>query len=63
MSGDDRPGGGADERLAVAQVKPGGVLDPRQHAHHPGFAENAAAAENEHVGPERMRIGGVQANP
>ena len=32
-----------------------GVLDPGEHAHHPGLAEHAAAAEHEDVGWEGHR--------
>ena len=52
VRGDDRAGRGADEVLAAAQVEAGGVLDAREHAHHPRLAEHAAAAEDEHVGSE-----------
>ena len=50
VRGDDRAGRGADVVVAVAQVEAGAVLDPGQDAHHPGLAEDATAAEDEHVG-------------
>ncbi len=50
MRRDDRARGRADVVVAVAQVEAGAVLDPGQDAHHPGLAEDATAAEDEHVG-------------
>ena len=58
VRGDDRARRGADEVLALAQVEPGGVLDPGQHAHHPRLAEHAAAAEDEDVGAGEHRRDG-----
>jgi hypothetical protein len=47
---DDRSGGRPDVRVAVAQVDPRGVLDPRQDAAHPCLAQDPAGGEHEHVG-------------
>jgi hypothetical protein len=47
---DDRSRRGADEAVALTQVKPRGVLEPGQDARYPRLAEDAPAAEDEDVG-------------
>ena len=41
--------------------RPARVLDPRQDAHHPGFAEHAAATENQDIGPRPHALQATQA--
>src|SRR5207253_10844391 len=50
MGRHDRAGRSADEVLALAQADSSRVLDPGQHAHHPGLAEDPAPAEHQGVG-------------
>jgi hypothetical protein len=61
VGGDDGSGRGAHESLALAQIEVGAVLDARQDAHHPGFAEDAAATKNQDIGASAHALQATQA--